>query len=1396
MGKIVQPLLVVAAIAVNVIPGVGQVLSAAMISAITTAGITAGIGLAASALGLGPKSPSVSPSTRNRLYASIDPATPRKLIFGETAMATDIRYQEYGGANQEYFDEIICLASHEITSCGEIWFDDKLAWSNGAVQGDYAGYLSVDVRLEGNAGNTIPINGGAKWGANRRMTGLAYLRLRFKLTGNSKKSESPFAQSIPQRLTIIGQGCPVYDPRFDSTRGGSGPARADDQTTWQFSYGGVVSGRNPACQMLTYLLGWRINGKLAVGRGIPAARFDMESFITAANACDEPVALVAGGTEPRYRGDGIFSEADDPRAVIDTIEATANAKLRDAGGRFSLTAISNDLATPRFDFDDSDVLNEFRWTPTADIDRAFNEVRGRFTCADRVALFQLVDFPRYRQAPADGIERVQTLDLPMVQSASQAQRLARQQFARNLYQGRFEAQMGVRGWAVQLGDVVTLTFSALGWDKRLFRVVEHGIRPDGICPMVLQEEHADIYLWDRDERPMVEPVKPVPYDAAKSVLLQLLEAGQLTYADGTTLQAFATDMLARIAAAQADATNSLAQLAVIASDGYLSKGEKPDVIARYNDIVNEQAALVAQANALAASPAALQAAQTALANYLGSLSPAWNNTNVDTPVVAADFRNAFSTYYQARTSLLTAMTAKVQANVGEVKTAADQAKADAATANAQLAIIASDGYLSKGEKPDVIARYNDTVNEQGPLVSQAQAVGVDAAGLQSAQAALANYLGSLSPAWNNTATDTPINANDFRNAFANYYLARVNLITAITAKVQANAAAAATKADQAQATAATANASIAIIVSDAYLSRDEKPGLKDEVRRIQEEYGDNIASAAAYPNAVNSGSYTAVYNDLLAYLGGLSPAWNALGTDTPIDRDTFSTKFASYYQVRQFLLNDIAYAASVWGNITGDLKPDDGATAGMNLIRSPDKLLRTFYTGGAYKEGGAAGLPNNGAIHDKHRVVFPAGGALVAAYWEPIAGALPVIPNDVLFAQFDALFATGTFRFVVRFFDIALNDLGAVFGDIASNGTNNWRTVGGVQFTVPGNAASVQVYSQWYGGAGVAYAACPVLQKVAPGADNTAALIAAGAADTRIQSYTTPLGNKTQYLTEQGRIMDSRALNPANVTGLRSLGDLPTFFGNDYGAIDPSNPNGPIAISITAFNYYTDRGVTIAFPAGFLPGKQYGTVYYIWRNVSGPEDAGYSYDSSTNLRDALGTNKVYIGYFKTPDAPGGQPDYGGSGGGGYETCVALDEWVDLERGPTRARDVVPGDRIRVLRVHRAGYEWETVEFNEPGENWVVRLRTESGVELALAINTPVPIFEGGYQMAANTLGRRVPVLLEGGSIRWERVESVEAEDGEPLPVARITCGQRVFAAGSVPGRYILSHNIQYNYYKP
>lgn len=490
--------------------------------------VSAVLNTAGSLLSPKPKAPSTSEANANRLSVSMELRAFRKSVLGSTAFATDLRDQEWS-ADQSLLHRFIVCASHRVHAIREIWFDDKLAWTaTGGVQGPYVGYLQVVAVLEGSAANAINI--GPRMGSSRRYTGLAYVYLRYKLTGNGKKAESPFASSIPTRVTIVGDGALLYDPRLDSTvPGGSGPMRADDQTTWAWDANAC---RNPALALLFFLLGWRIQNpstgawKLAINKGIPAARIDLASFITAANLCDEPVTRADGTTEPRYRVDGIWSEGDSPGLILDNLKASMNAVLDDADGKIRVTVLHNDLATPIGDLTTADVLGEFTWLQTPPLTDSINVIRGGFTDASPSSLYQLVDLPEVSIPSPDGIERPQTVNLPLVQSSGQGQRLFKLRLGRAQYGGTFTAIFQATAWKYQKGDVIRLTFLPLGWDKKLFRIADLATQVDGTVPMMLREEHPDIYLAYSNEAAAISPAAPTSYDPTLWPVIQgIADAG-------------------------------------------------------------------------------------------------------------------------------------------------------------------------------------------------------------------------------------------------------------------------------------------------------------------------------------------------------------------------------------------------------------------------------------------------------------------------------------------------------------------------------------------------------------------------------------------------------------------------------------------------------------------------------------------------------------------------------------------------------------------------------------------------------------------------------------------------------------------------------------------------------
>jgi hypothetical protein len=502
--------------------------TAATVATITAIGASIALSTASMAL-FGPKAPKTQLS---RLNVSLDPITARKAVFGTTAMNLDLRYHEASGADQEYIDYIIALAAHKVTAISEIWFEEKQAWTaTGGVTATYNGYLTVTGRTEGTSGNTIAINGGGKWGSSRRLTGCAYLHLRIKRTGATKKTESPLVNGLPSRVTVIGNGALLYDPRKDSTVvGGSGTHRANDQTTWG-AYTDPDDCDNPALQLLWWLLGWKINGKLSIGCGVPANRIDMASFITAANLCDENVTLAIGGTQKRYRTSGTASDSDNRMDIINTFLMSMNGTLRDSAGKLTLTVMNNDLANYVLDFNEADMLGEFDWQQTRGLTESYNIARGRYVDPSYNSLYQMVDYPEVSLPSPDGVERSTTIDLSYVEDGRRAQRIAKQILQRNQYRGMFSATFNAKALGCQVGDVVRLSIETMGWVNKPFRVISQEIRFDGQVPLALVEENAAIYSWVNEDVAPVTPTAPTIYNPLNNPFILGIEDALLAAGD-------------------------------------------------------------------------------------------------------------------------------------------------------------------------------------------------------------------------------------------------------------------------------------------------------------------------------------------------------------------------------------------------------------------------------------------------------------------------------------------------------------------------------------------------------------------------------------------------------------------------------------------------------------------------------------------------------------------------------------------------------------------------------------------------------------------------------------------------------------------------------------------------
>lgn len=465
----------------GVAAGAGIGLTATAAAFIGGAVIGAGLGVLSSMIT--PKIPKTNNETSLRLSKTLNPEEFCKIVFGETAMATDMRYWEVYGTDNNSYGEVIAAACHEVESFGDFYLEEELLAFDGSgfnTGGPFGGNLRKREFVVGSG--AVGAAFGNKWdpigAAATKMTGIAYYQLEYIF------DQEVWPRGFPSRITQVGKGALVYDPRLDTTRGGSGAHRADDQTTWQYNDGTTDIGRNPVLQTLWYLLGWEVLGVRRAGMGVDPDDIDFASFITAANDAESE----------GYLSDIALSTGDPDETNISAIEGTCEGNLIDTGGRYSYHVGTDDTGTVAVAFDKSDIIGEVTWIPKVPMNEQYNSVEGQFV--DPATLYQLRSYPKITDAAyvtADGFERTIDATYIGVQDNARVQKLVRLLLNRTRFQGLLQATFTFKALLAKNWDIVTVSVPVLNMTDKKFRVIRQIITSNGAIVLSMREEDAAIY---------------------------------------------------------------------------------------------------------------------------------------------------------------------------------------------------------------------------------------------------------------------------------------------------------------------------------------------------------------------------------------------------------------------------------------------------------------------------------------------------------------------------------------------------------------------------------------------------------------------------------------------------------------------------------------------------------------------------------------------------------------------------------------------------------------------------------------------------------------------------------------------------------------------------------------
>ena len=418
--------------------------------------------------------PKPSDMSRGMLTNNLDGTAPQQYVYGQVRKGGTIVFYESTGASNKYLHMVVALAGHEVEEIGNIYVNDKVVTLDGSGFVTSTPWNSK-IRIKKHLGSEMQtvdsdLLAETSVTSDFRGKGIAYIYARLEY------NQDVFTNGIPT-ITALVKGKKVYDPRTATT-------------AWS---------RNAALCVRDYLTDVR---------GMADTAVDDTMFSVAANVCDEAVPLTGGGTEPRYRMDGVVQSDTAPGDVLQNMMTSCAGTLFWGQGAWKLKVGYYTAPVKTFTLDD--LRSNITLQTRASMSDSFNAVQGTFN--DAAQDWITADFPKIGStvfvAEDNGVESVLDLPLSLTTSASMAQRIAKLSLFRGREQMTFSAEFGTSALEVQVGDIVAITMDRYGWAAKEFEVTgwkffSASDNGDLRVTMTLRETSEAAFDWDAEEETLL-----------------------------------------------------------------------------------------------------------------------------------------------------------------------------------------------------------------------------------------------------------------------------------------------------------------------------------------------------------------------------------------------------------------------------------------------------------------------------------------------------------------------------------------------------------------------------------------------------------------------------------------------------------------------------------------------------------------------------------------------------------------------------------------------------------------------------------------------------------------------------------------------------------------------------
>ena len=368
------------------------------------------------------------------------------------------------------------------------------------------------------------------WTSNQKLSGIAYLALRFKW------NQDAFNGMPEVRVTLKGKK--IYDPRLDTTKGGSGSHRQDTASTWAYS-------ANSSLILLDYLRNTRY------GKGLPNDAFESnyETFKTSANTCDTQVTPYTSASSINlFETNAVL---DSEKKVIDNVRellVPMRAIFNYTQGKYKI--IIEGSGASQLLLTKDNVVSEVRLQGESKSEK-YNRVIGTFSNPEKDYQSDTVSYPPFSDSHLALADRHSTMltednetlleksvDMIQVTSPYQAEEICENILKRSRNNLKAEVTVTAEALNLSIGDVVTATYDTASFVAKPFRVMSLAINSDSTVTLGLEEHQDEFYDYENKlEAPAIaDTTLPNPFSVTAPVSVTL-DDQLIEYSDGVVITA-------------------------------------------------------------------------------------------------------------------------------------------------------------------------------------------------------------------------------------------------------------------------------------------------------------------------------------------------------------------------------------------------------------------------------------------------------------------------------------------------------------------------------------------------------------------------------------------------------------------------------------------------------------------------------------------------------------------------------------------------------------------------------------------------------------------------------------------------------------------------------------------